>query len=335
MLKLFQALFGERAGGGSAYPDSLVEAVIDRAVDATDPRLRALGNHRRRLREPALATIEHVMQLVDSLPAPVEVCAESYREDAGLRAMFASLERLHEVLGRDAAVTAARAAAPLAGRLYGLLVTDLSEKHVLGLDLEGDRVKRDVQQTVLSFDGHRVADPGPDETQVQRALKLRAFDHILAQVLEAMGERKAARQQLGNQRELLRRKLATLQNAGFSFNAPTPDAAAPDSAELERRLAAIEAELEALGPDAATLEAHLQMLSEALAEPAARLRVVPRTLHLDHRNVLRADTDLQARTIAVQELQDGRGARVVVRPLAIDPALLPRTDFMRATQRYA
>ena len=43
MLKLFQSIFGGEAKPGSAWPESLVEAVIERALDGTDPRLRALG----------------------------------------------------------------------------------------------------------------------------------------------------------------------------------------------------------------------------------------------------------------------------------------------------
>jgi hypothetical protein len=335
VLKLLQSLFGERAGSSAAYPDTLVDAVIDRAVDATDPRLRAIGSHRRRLREPALASIEHVMRLVDALPAPVEVTAASYRDDPCLRAMFASLERMHAVLARDPAFCAARQSAPGADVIYGLLLAELTEKRVLGLDLEDEMLKRDVQQTVVSFDGHRLTDAGTDEPATRRALKRHAFDHILAQVLEAMGARKATRRQLGSQRELLRRKLATLQGAGFGFSAGDPGAAPLDPAQIECRLAEIEQQLEALGPDAATLDAHLGMLAEALADPAARLRLESHTLVLDHRNVLRTAGDAQASALTVHELHDGRGARVAAVLLAIDPTLLPRPDFMAATRHYA
>jgi hypothetical protein len=333
MLKLLQSLFGAGPGTAAAYPDTLVDAVIERAVDGTDPRLRVLGSYRRRLREPALATIDHVMRLVDALPAPVAADAEGYRNDPGLCAMFASLERLQEVLGKDANLEAARRAHPVAERFTALLVAEVTEKHVLGLDLENDQVKRDVQQTVLSFDGHRLLDPDPAEEQCRRALKRRAFDFMLAQVLQEMSERTDTRRQLSSQRALLRRKLEALRAAGWSLGDASADAA-PDLAALESRLAGIEEELQALGSDGETLDAHLGMLADALAEPATRLRSEARSLRLDNRNVLREAADDAAREITLHELRDVRGARVVVRMVLVDPATLPRTDFFKAASRY-
>jgi hypothetical protein len=331
MLKLFQSLFGVRTA--AAWPEALIDAVIERAVDGTDPRLRALGDYRRRLREPALATIEHVMRLVDGLPAPVPANAEGYREDPALRAMFASQERLFEVLGKDPALEPVVRAHIGAAPVYGLLVVEMREKHVLGMDLENDMLKRDVQQTVISFDAHRVLDPHPDEVECRRVLKRRAFDHLLEQVLEAMSERTTARRDLGTQRGLLRRKLSALQGAGWAFERGAGGEAS-DIAALERRLAGIEQELAALGPDEETLGAHLQLLAEALAAPAARLRVEERRLILDHRNVLREVADTVAREFTVHELRDSRGARAVLRMLAIDPAVVPRSDFFSAASRY-
>lgn len=334
MLKLFQSLFGRETTAASAWPDTLVEAVIERAVDGTDPRLRALGGYRKRLREPALATIEHVMRLVDELPAPVAATIENYRSDACLRAMFASPERMFEVIGRDRNVEEAlRAGAPGGQALTALLTVRMSEKHTLGVDLEDGVLKRDVQQTIVSFDGHRLVDPCAEEGETRRLLKRRAYDHILAQVLEAMARRRTTRTELAGQRELLQRKSAALQGAGWSFEAQ--DAQGPsDAAALEKELERIEEELGRLGPDEVTLDAHLDMLAEALAAPARSLWREQRSLILDHRNVLRARPDSVARELHFGELHDGRGTRTVALLLGIDPALLPRTDFFKAAKRY-
>ena len=57
-------------------------------------------------------------------------------------------------------------------------------------------------------------------------------------------------------------------------------------------------------------------------------------LLLDQRNVLREKPDETTRAVGVHELHDGRGARIALRLLAIDPAQLPRTDFFKAASRY-
>ena len=328
MLKLFQSIFGRESKTGSAWPETLVEAVIERAVDGTDPRLRALGGYRKRLREPALATIDHVMRLVDELPAPLAATAENYRNDACLRSMFASPERMFEVIGRDQNLEAALRAGPSAGKPFtALLMTRMSEKHTLGIDLEDEVLKRDVQQTIVSFDGHRLIDPCADAAETRRLLKRRAYDHILAQVLEAMARRRTTRTGLAGQRELLQRKSAALEGAGWSFEAGG-DKAPPDAAALESELARIEEELGKLGPDSVTLDAHLDMLAEALAAPAKRLWVEERSMILDHRNVLRMQADSVARELQLRELHDGRGTRMVALLLDIDPGAAAAHGFL-------
>lgn len=334
MLKLFQSIFGGEAKPGSAWPESLVEAVIERALDGTDPRLRALGGYRKRLREPALATIDHVMRLVDELPAPLAATAENYRNDAGLRSMFASPERMFEVIARDRNLEEAlRSGTPDGKPLTAMLMMRVSEKHTLGIDLEDDVLKRDVQQTIVSFDGHRLIDPCTDEAETRCLLKRRAYDHILAQVLEAMARRRSTRTGLAGQRELLQRKSAALQGAGWSFEAGG-EKGPSDAAALESELARIEEEIGKLGPDEVTLDAHLGMLAEALAAPAKYLWMEERSLILDHRNVLRAQADSVARELHLRELHDGRGTRMATLLLAVDPGLLPRTDFFKAASRY-
>ena len=42
MLKLFSSLFGAKPAGDAPYDRAVVEEAIDRALDATDPRMRSL-----------------------------------------------------------------------------------------------------------------------------------------------------------------------------------------------------------------------------------------------------------------------------------------------------
>ena len=334
MLKLFQSIFARESKAGSAWPETLVDAVIERAVDGTDARLRALGGYRKQLREPALVTIEHVMRMIDELPPPLAATAENYRNDARLRSMFASPDRMLEVIARDRNLEEAlRSGAAADKPMTALLMMRISEKRTLGIDLEDEVLKRDVQQTVVSFDGHRLIDPCAEESETRRLLKRRAYDHILGQVLEAMAKRRSTRTELAGQRELLRRKFAALQGAGWSFEAGSGEGPA-DTAALEQELARIEAEIDRLGPDEATLEAHLDMLAEALAAPASHLWIEQRAMILDHRNVLRTQADSVARELQFRELHDGRGTRAAMLLLEVDPGLLPRPDFFKAASRY-
>ena len=69
MLKLFQSIFGGEAVCGQ-YPEGFIDAAIERAVDGTDPRLRALPGYKNQLRPPVTHAIDHVVALVEGIPPP-------------------------------------------------------------------------------------------------------------------------------------------------------------------------------------------------------------------------------------------------------------------------
>ena len=146
MFDLFQSIFrgGEQQGH---YPESLIEAAIERAVDGTDPRLRALFGYRKQLRPPVIHAIDHVVELVDGIPAPLPAGRSDYNADPRLKALFASADRMQEVFGNDAALNEFRGGSGKgAERVIALLLAERVEKNVLGMELAGDLLRRDVAQ---------------------------------------------------------------------------------------------------------------------------------------------------------------------------------------------
>ncbi len=73
MLDFLTSLFGPAHGPDETLQEGLLGAAIERAVDKTDHRLRALGGYRKRLREPVERALRHVIGLVDQLPEPIEI----------------------------------------------------------------------------------------------------------------------------------------------------------------------------------------------------------------------------------------------------------------------
>src|SRR5512139_1930947 len=138
MLKLFQSIFGGGEKQG-AYPESLIEMATERAVDGTDPRLRVLPGYRKRLRAPVIHAIDHVVALVDSLPAPLAAGSAEYGGDPRLGALFASAEHMREAFAKCNALKEYRESHANSGeRIIVLLLAERSEKHVLGVELSGN-----------------------------------------------------------------------------------------------------------------------------------------------------------------------------------------------------
>ncbi len=333
-MKLFQSIFGGVETRGS-YPESLIEAAIERTVDGTDSRLRLLPGYRKRLRKPVIQAIDQVVALVDGIPAPLPAGRNDHGAEPRLAALFASAATMLDTFGRDDALANFLSSPDGAStpRVTALLLAERVERNILGMDLVGDQVRGDVQQVAVSFTAHRLLDPTGSEEETRRQLKRRAFDHLLSLALARIAEARVERADLTRQRDLLRRKLTALERGGWGFDAPEADR--PDPAALTTELDAVTAQLDTLGADEGVLRAHLEIVAELLGEAGRQLWAEEITLYLDPMNIQRDAQNPSARRIVLQELRNARDGRVIMLPISIAPAELPpREDLVTAAQRY-
>src|SRR5512139_261811 len=140
---------------------------IERAVDGTDSRLRAFPGYRRLLRDPVVHAIDHVVALVDSIHAALPAGADGYRNDFRLAALFASGEEMLQVFSRDRALSQYLAGPDGRGaeHVTALLLARREERTILGMDLAGDQVRRDVAQVAVNFSGHHLLEPRTAEAE--------------------------------------------------------------------------------------------------------------------------------------------------------------------------
>ncbi len=333
-MKLFQSIFGggEKVGH---YPESLIEMATERAVDGTDSRLRLLPGYRKRLRKPIIQAIDHVVALVDGMPAPVAANRNGHSAEPRLAALFSSAAEMLDIFGRDPELGAFLSDPGGVGvpSVTTLLLAERVEKNILGMDLVGDQVRRDVQQVAVSFSGHRLLDPKASEEDTRRQLKRRAFDHLLSLALSRIAGMRVERADLTRQRDLLRRKLTALESGGWGFAAP--EGGHPDPAALTTELDTVTAQLSAIGSDDGVLRAHLDTVAELLGEAQRQLWADEITLYLDPMNIQRDAKNPSARRIVLQELRNAGGRSAVLLPISIVPAELPpREDLVTAAQRY-
>ena len=333
-MRLFQSIFGRGETVGR-YPETLIEAAIERAVDGTDPRLRLLPGYRKRLREPVIHAIEQVVALVDALPARVPAGVEGYRNDVRLAALFASAGEMLRVFSRDKALSELLAGKDGVGaeRVSALLLARLEEKNILGMDLVGDQVRRDVAQVSVSFSGHLLLEPRTNDEDTRRFLKRRAFDHLLTLALGQITEARVEREDLKRQRDLLQRQLEALRRGARIFEGP--ESGQPDEAVLQSELDAISLHLQEVGADEGVLEAHLEIVTEGLGQAERRLWSDEIRLFLGPLNIRCDPNHPSARQVVLQELHNARGAAAVMLPIAIRPRdLPPPQDFVTEAERY-
>ena len=333
-MKLFQSIFGGRERVGR-YPETLIDMAIERAVDGTDSRLRLVPGYRKRLREPVIHAIDHVVTLVDTFPAAVAAGPDGYRNDVRLAALFASIQDILRVLSRDRALLDYLAGAEGRGAesVSALLLAHRQERNVLGMDLMGDQVRRDVAQVSVSFSGHRLLEPRVNEDESRRFLKRRAFDHLLVLALGQITETGMQRADLKRQRDLLQRKLRTMQQGSLSFDAP--EAGSAEQTVLQADLDTVSQQLDGLGADAGVLKAHLNIVAERLGKAEHQVCKRDVDLCLSPMNIRLDPADPSARRMSFQELENARGESATLLPLTIATRDLPRReDLVSAAERY-
>lgn len=333
MFDLFQSIFrgGEQQGH---FPESLVDSAIERAVDGTDPRLRALFGYKKQLRTSVIHAIDHVVALVDGIPAPLPSGRSDYNADLRLKALFASADRMQEVFGNDVALNEFRGGSGKgAERVVALLLAERVEKNVLGMEMAGDLLRRDVAQVSVSFRNHRLIEVTSNEADTRRQLKRRAFDHLLALALSRIAGVHGERADLARQRGLLQHKLSVLKCGGWSFEAV--EGAPPEHEALINELQEIETELKKLGTDANALQGRLDIVADLLSHAEQQLWAEEFVIHLDNMNIRRDAQDASAQRITLRELHNARGSSLALLLVSLAPGELPRREnVMSAAARY-
>lgn len=335
MLKLFQSIFGNSEKEPGPIPESLIQEAIERAVEGTDPRVRVVPGYRKRLREPVIHAVEYVVALVARIPPPLFAGRGSHKDDPRLAALFASADHMLETFGHDPGIMAFLDG-PDGGaeRIAALLLADRAERDVLGMELEGEMLRRDVAQVAVSFASHRLLDPTASEEATRNQLRRRAFDYLLTVALARIAEVSGERAELASERDILRRKMSALQRGGGSFERQEAGASA-GPAKLAAELEEIEGQLAALGADANLLYAHLDIVVDVLSQCDKQLWMEDTFMTLDRMNIKRDARDTSARSIALQELSVPREDHAAVFFVSLDPSeLLRREDFFAAAQRY-
>lgn len=315
MLKLFANIFGATADAGTTLPADLVEAAIERVVDGTEPRLRIVSGYGRALRKPVIHAAHHIIALIDSLPPPVLLDRASLAAQPEFAALCYSLERMEQLLARDAAMAEFRAAnAGAPGPVTAALVAHRTEKRGLGYgELEG-RTVQDVPRTIAGFEQHALVAIAASETESRRLMKRRALDHLLSLALSQITQCKDERKLLSERSALLRSKLKIMQRGGSL----TQFTGAEERVALQARLEDLEQQLAQLGAPEDVLSGNLAIVVDVLSNASKHLWLENKALFLDRFYVVHDKPAASAPKVVFNELRNSEGGQVTVQMIMIE-----------------
>ena len=324
------------ADGRPRRSEADLQLLVESTVDKVDPRIRLIGGYKKRLMAVVEQALDYVESMVEMIPDPVVVNRSSFGTDPRVNAFFVSADDLQSVLSRSSELQ--DYLLEQQGRdlteCCALLCMRKTERRVLGMDLNGDQVRRDVQQVTVSFSEHQVISPGATEDEVREGLKCCMFQALVSQVLDGVSGCKASVEHLTAQRRSLHARLRSLESGQRKSTGDFNPDTHPEALELQQRLSESQEQIERTqcrGP-----EDSLERLVKALTNPAELINLHHTSLRLSRLGVkLESEGESGGSSNAVNfaEVDLGEADRRVVvlakfapRELFVNPAMQPDAE---------
>ena len=307
LTRLITKLLGRLAGSYERLDEQDIEKAIDIIIEETDPRLRLVSGYKQKLRKPVVRSLVYVKRLITRIPGAFEVNRRNYGSDPQISALFGSADGIDELVGHSKVLKKYFEDNPGQDMVYVPMAMKRTEKTVLGMELSGDIVRREVAQVAVNFSDHWLGICGSGESELRDLLRWRGIHNLAVTALEHIVRLKMKTSELEKQRALLKKKLLNLQAQHRGLDALT--AAATDEIEdkqvLTCHLEETEGQIREAHANPDTLEDYLAEVCRVFGHPSRQLRVNPGSVRVNRMN------------IKVEDDSSGRGAEVFSAEIAV------------------
>jgi hypothetical protein len=295
----------DTAPAPSAGPADLRRAAQVAAEAA--PRLRHAPDFEARLAEAAAVSLEYARSLADELGEPVDL-ARGVWDSNPLIPIIATTPEQGMAFLRSAEAVRRVLADPAARACHFLLAMQRRESTSFGYEQSGEVLHKDVLQTAVSFEDHRVLAAARTGQQVRELFVEHVLRSLAGLVPARLDQAEATRQALREVLDLANRQAGTLelqarQEAPYSEARRSLEATL---AEFRKQAAELETELEALPVQPAGDEDYLLLVRDVLLHPRVHLDRERITMRVQDFGVLVREQDgTEGRRISFLEFSAG------------------------------
>ncbi len=269
---------------------SAAELACEHLVSQTNPALRGMPGYRRRLLPVAEKILAHGDALLGAVPGPSLLDTTAWSTDPLVNAFFADVQRLRQVVSGRAVQRWLGDHPGFDGDLYGLLVAMPEERQQLGMELLGDKVRRDVKQTILAFKEAEILAVADSMDALHAALRQPMADFLVSIGLGRIAAREERIAELEEalamlrtkQRALLRPRVGNTRLAQGGGSLP-----AGDVERLEADIEETQGDLADARRGFANIRDYLASIITELDHPERELYLETMDLWVDRMNVVR------------------------------------------------
>ncbi|HBE92387.1 MAG TPA: hypothetical protein DDW55_07625 [Gammaproteobacteria bacterium] len=185
---------------------------VENVVDSTDSKIRLVPGYKKKLQNIIQSSLEFADDLVDQIPKAIEVSGQTFTSDPYVNAYFTNITDLQSIVCHSSEIhdymeDSHDDAYDDSGSCCALLCMNRTEKTVMGMELSGSMLKRDVLQIAVSFSDHRIYSPAPSEPETREGLKTCLFQGLTTNALERIAKLQLASHRLQSQRQMLQARL--------------------------------------------------------------------------------------------------------------------------------
>ena len=161
-----------------------LSSAVESIVEGTDTRLSAIGGYQKRLRQSARELLDYIEGLVADMPPAVQVNQAAYSSNSLVNALFQNTEAMHRLFSQSVPVQEffRHPENRQQQEVFALLFLSRAEKDILGSEIRGEIILKDVPQTTVSFSGHQLIAPRATEEAARGALMKTLFRHLKIEI---------------------------------------------------------------------------------------------------------------------------------------------------------
>jgi hypothetical protein len=220
---------------GSHIHDAELQAnedrqIVESFVDASNTKMRAVQGYSDKLSEHVRALHRHVLQVADQIPPPVDLNRDAFESNPLVNALFVNSKDIEKLFATDpdAKVYLRSQSKNQVPVLYALLTAVKSEKRMLGMDMHGDMLIREVPQQAVNFSLHKIHAPCSGGAELSTALKEYLFVSVVGLVKREMMSRMVSHQSFNTGDDSYESKVKSLANPDIYLDALLGYIEAPD-----------------------------------------------------------------------------------------------------------
>lgn len=280
MLKLLKLLNLSSTSDAVIAPHlapAAIDSAIEMVVDGTEPRIRLVPGYKKKLQAGVVTALNHIEQLVDTIPAAITVDSHAYLQDPNVNTFFVDEKDMRQIFSESEELRNFFADHAHDGldAAYALLCMSQSEKSVLGVELTGDMLRREVMQTAVNFYEHTVLSPAASETEIRSSLKHCIFNGLITYSLRKIADSKLHLNELEDQRRILFTRLRSRLAKGDKLTSLLSSVAVPGEGadEISSQLAQAERSLQELPAYKNAPKAYLDEVNAVLMHPEQFIRL--------------------------------------------------------------